>query len=329
MELSKEHKAGLIIALIILFLVNLTTIYGYLIKPERATPFEIPLCSVSNKVGIDVAQQEKEKFLNVPDYSAKVFINLTRSNYVVDDIAGINVKIKDEGITKLSKPYFYTLVFDPSDKLKMLFPCFINEEEKQFTGGGDTTRNKFKSKWDKWVSPTKVLGNQYLSCTDKEAFYFSPNDCIPRSSLITGYKDKNPISYTFKITEPGTWKIYVFLFDEEYVSRPNIRLYRGEYRKPYETFENAVAYGYSEFLVRSEVIPVAPSWMKLSNIVSQFVKILLAGIGYYFVSRDTVYPKLEDIYEKHIDKCKCELIGLLVFLIIITVYLLIIFNILL
>lgn len=321
-KLSEEHKVGLTIAIIILILINLPTIYGFLVKPEKVVPFEIPLCKVSNEVTIDVAKQEKEKYLNVPDYYAKIFITLSKQNYIVNDIADTNVKIQDDGILRLSKPYFYLLVFDPSDKLKEMFPCFINEKEKQFTGGG---------KWDKWVSPTNVLiGTQYLSCIDKESFYLGPANCIPRYALINGTIGNNLIKYTFKITEPGTWKIYVFLFDEEYKTRQNIHLEKQrDYPYLSNVFQNAIAYGYSEFLVRSEAGLIESSGVGLSNILSEIFKILIAGISYYVVSREKIYPKLKDIYKKHISKLKFELLGLFGFLVLITLYLLVMFKFLL
>ncbi len=242
---SEQQKIGLIFAFILLIPTFLPAFYGFLIKPEKES-FEIPLCKVSNEVTIDAAKQEKEKYLNVPDYDAKIFINISKQNYIVDDFAEVNVKIQDKGIIKLSKPYFYLLVFDPSDKLKEMFPCFINEKEKQFSGNIGTSY-VYSPKWAQWVSPTIVLvGNQY-SCADKESFYFSPNNCISISDLMNSTIITTPIRYTFKITEPGAWKIFVFLFDEEYKSRPNTRLL-DEYGKGPVSFQNALAYGYSEFL---------------------------------------------------------------------------------
>ncbi|OGM10745.1 hypothetical protein A2Z22_00815 [Candidatus Woesebacteria bacterium RBG_16_34_12] len=324
--ISERHKAGIIIFIIILTLINLSSVYGILfnfVKPENSVPFEIPLCKVINEVTIDVAKQEIEKYLSVPDYDAKVFINTSKQNYIVDDNAGINIEIQDKGIIKLNKPYFYLLIYAPSDKLKEMFPCFINEKEKSFIS--EKNSNYYPHKWDKWDSPKNVfIGNQVRSCTDQESFYFSPNTCVHRQDLMNGIIGNNPIRYTFRITEPGTWKIYVFLFDDEYKFRPNVGLLKHD-NMP-ESFQNAVAYGYYELIVNSEAGFVKSSNFDLLKFLSEYFNIILAFISSYVLSTDVIYPKLKDVYHKYIEKLKSEILRISVILVIITIYLWIIFK---
>lgn len=323
-KISEGQKVAICFTVIIFILININPIYGLLVKPQNEIPIDIPLCKVSNQVNIDVATQEKNKYLNVPDYYANIFINSSKQKYIVDDIADINVEIQDKGILKLSKPYFYVLLFEPSNKLKEIFPCFINEKEKEFISS--RPKSFYSHKWEKWTSPLVYIGNgKYKSCNDDYFYLFQnlPNGCISRDDLINGSIGNIPIRYTFKINEPGTWKIYVFLFDEEYYPRPNVRLlsdYSGGSSKP-QSFENAVAYGYYELLVRSESgVNESDNENNISKFIPFLINILIAAISYYSISREKIYPILKKTYTNHITKLKNELLGLLVFLIIILVY---------
>ncbi|MCZ7400253.1 MAG: hypothetical protein O8C62_11385 [Candidatus Methanoperedens sp.] len=321
----EEKKVGLIFAVIILLPTLVPLISGIVIKPEKEVSVDIPLCQVSNTATIEVAKNEQEMYLNVPDYNASIFINMSKQKYIVGDIASINVKIQDSGIIKLSKPYFYLLVFNPSDKLKGIFPCFINEKEKQFSSNQGSSYNLFHNKWDKWVSPVIYANYQSISCPD-ESFYISQNppNCIYRNSFINGNIGTNPILYNFKIAEPGTWKIYVFLFDEDYKSRANEKLLQNG--NEIESFHNAVASGGYVFTANSEAGLTESSGIDITKYPNEIFSIIFAGFGYYLMGRKEIYPRLKELYYKHIKKLKFEIIGLLVFLIIITIYDLLVFK---
>lgn len=317
----EEKKVGLIFAFIILLPTLVPLISGIVIKPEKEVSIDIPLCQVSNTVTIDVAKKEKEMYLNVPDYDANIFINMPKQKYIVGDTAGINVRIQDNGILKLSKPYFYLLVFDPSDKLKGIFPCFINEKEKQFLS---EYNYNFQPKWDKWVSPVNYRTSPPISCID-DYFYIFPNSpyCLSRKNFINGSIYKNPIVYNFKITEPGTWKIYVFLFDEDYIYRANTHLSQNSY---IESFKNSVAYGTYEFTANSEAGIIESSGIDITKLPFELFNIIIAGFGYYLMGRKEIYPRFKKIYYKHIKKLKFEIAGLVVFLIIVTIYVWLLFR---
>lgn len=319
--IPEEKKVGLIFAFIILLPTLVPLISGIVLKSEEVT-VDIPLCQVGNTVPIDLAKKEKEMYLNVPDYDAKIFINMSKQKYIVGDTAGINVKIQDSGILKLSKPYFYLLVFDPSDKLKDIFPCFINEKEKQFPSD---YKYNYQPKWDKWISPVTYANFQSTSCPD-ESFYIFPNPprCLSRMNIINGSVGINQILYNFEVIEPGTWKIYVFLFDEDYRYRENTHL--SQNNNYIESFKNSVAYGYYEFTANSEAGIIESSDIDITKHPLELFNIIIAFFGYFIMGRKEIYPMLKESYYKHIEKLRFEIIGLVVFLIIITIYVWLLFK---
>ena len=151
-SISEKNKFGLYVALIILILLYLPNLASFISKSQQSA-HGINMCRVTNKVDLEVALGEKEKYTNIPDYDADVFISFSKNRYQENDEIGINLKIENTGINSLSKPYFYLLLFNPSDKLEALYPC-ANEKETQFIlkNYGKYTHNP-RPNWEPWSNP--------------------------------------------------------------------------------------------------------------------------------------------------------------------------------
>jgi hypothetical protein len=140
--------------------------------------------------------------------------------------------------------------------------------------GGQSNNPRFSS-WgsnaDDWYQDgkswqCKYAGNVCVSST-----------CVPRQSLTLGRIDGRSIEYTFLVDKLGEWKIYAFLYEEQYKMRDYSR------QSGYSPFQNtdiekrAIAFTQSQINVVNE----KPSnFDKDKFTFRQALAVTLAFLGY-------------------------------------------------
>lgn len=302
-EYLKKHEkyvAGIILALVLLSVIywqRLSSLFA-------STPIFISLCNYDGYLDIRFIDAEKQH-LYVPDYDAEIYIESLSDKTNIDSNIEFSYKIMDKGIQKLNKPYFYIFIFDPDDKLRAVFPCFCGQDKSDFSIGDDGYRmgyifdkaSKFKP-WNKNIEWGQK--NQRWHCTDKENYFCVNYQCISRKNFIDSSYDGKPLIYTYKVDKVGTWKIYSFLFEEEYKERKfNPSLSR-------DYFNNAIAYGSAKF----EVVKESKKGIDFSWYLSQSIIILLT-----FAGSVVFCIKIYEIFKKGFLKYKNKIIlGLVLFI---------------
>lgn len=174
-----------------------------------------------------LASQEQEKYTNVPDYSANIYI--TPTGYLESGKpASFFIQIEDtSNIQKIKRPYFYVTVFNTKGELKYIFPRFGQYPYNEPWGSmsGNFLQNK---QWTPWQDYSQMCSINELEVDSA---------CFERSELISGRTNifgLGNLEYSFAPDEPGEWSVYVFLFDENYTPRKNTLPYG-------QLSENAIA----------------------------------------------------------------------------------------
>ena len=157
--------------------------------------------------------------------------------------------------------------------------------------------------------------------------YFNLNNvCLSKSDVLSGEIGQVKIEYKFPIYELGIWKVFVFVFDEEYNTRPNVHL-ATENNYPGEEidFDHAIAYGYNEIMVSNTLETQPTSIEKFSKNISNVIKFLLALLSFFTLSSNKIYPYAERIYKN--EEFRNELQRLIIMLIITTLWILLLLKI--
>jgi hypothetical protein len=206
---KKRTYFSLIFAFLITLALNWEAIASFI--PQKEHVFFVTLKDEQ----IRFTQKDLETLIKmmqyVPNYDAEIYISFRSEGVEIGSYVQFTIYIKDTGIIKLEKPYFYILLVSPSGNIVSTFPELM-----------------YISIWDK-MNPWHIEG--YTDCLsikiDDTQYY------IPRKTLIDGYGKyiyvKGSYSYwsdtSYKVlyqyqikndpTNIGRWRIYVFLYDEK------------------------------------------------------------------------------------------------------------------
>lgn len=290
---NKQRTAIIVAALLLLGSVSiqfLPEITGFF---KEKSVF-VQLCSVSSQTSIALAQKISSNYVNVPDYSADVNLRATGAPYKPGDNASLLLSIKDIGITKMKSPYFYILVYSPSNQLRYVFPCF-GQEKSDFTPGySDHYGNIDKfSKWSQWPNNGGYMGDDGRHYTCKENYFLlnfdNLHNCVARLDLTQGKTEGRLIQYNFPVDEPGGWNAYAFVFDEAYTSRKNV--YLSQYGSE---AQNAVSY----FLAKFDVVSAPQKSITILDILPYAIYAAISIGGYYFVLKDC-YKAIANLWKNY------------------------------
>lgn len=294
LQSNEKYIAGMLLSLIILSLIYWPNISSLLTLEK---PIFAKLCEDRGNFNIRVIDEER-KYVNVPDYDADVYIEPRSDKINLNSNLEFSYKIIDKGIQKLNTSYFYILVFDPDDKLRAVFPCFCGQTQTDFSAGywytcynqdqiNYCSISSGKTKFEPWSKNTGWTQNgQQWSCS---ANYFCiDTSCIQRKSFINGEDNGRSLVYTFPADKIGTWKVYSFLFEEEYTSRTYHQNLDAHY------FDNAVAYSTAKI----EVINESEKGLDLSWFIGNAVTIVGTFLTVLVIS-NYLYEKLKEFVVKY------------------------------
>lgn len=298
--MEENKKAGIIIAILILIIVNYQNIMNILPEPQ---PYFLDSCEGPSYFSIDIPEAEKD-LVYIPDYDAEIEIKPFRENF--NEYLEFSVIIENKSLQPFYKPYFHIWVFGPDDQLKGVLPC-------HFTAYDNKVDSLFKDgpgrhvDWIHIKNPKLIEWKNDGRCSKYEELNFVlGNSCVNRNVFLEGEYGNRPIVYRHKTEEPGKWKVYVFLFDEMYVNRETDQ----NVNNNAEGYQNPIAYDYREFEVTSSKHIVYPD----INIISVMIAGVFALFG-YFIFGIKAYDKLKKLYLKR----KKEIINFLIISIIIVI----------
>lgn len=221
----------------------------------------------------------------VSNYDTEIYIRLDNNRCELGDYFTLRINIVDEGIVTLKKPYFYAFLVNPSREVVISFPDTIHSISSS-------------SKMPVW-STIDHHNDFYRDCLHYQSLY------IPRTTLIDGYgkfvyayqsklywSECSEIAFQYPIADDstliGSWKVYVFTFDEEYVDRLENTLQVPE-------ANNFIDYSVAEFQVTARSSPKNVDYAELFKkyLISPTVFAITFAFNYI-----GIYPFLEKHKEK-------------------------------
>jgi len=281
-EKNEKYIAGVFLALVVLAIIYIPP---YIASKPPASLYA-PLCKFTGSLDSNLIRAEKQR-VNVPDYDADIFVEPRKEKYNVETNVEFTVKIKDKGIRKLNSSYFYIFLVDSDNFMRGIFPCFCGQTEFKIEPygyrciGNDCGFSGGSAKLAQWTKGFEYNGldGRGYHCTDTENSFCVAGDCRSRTSIVEGIIDDKELVYTFNVDKPGTWKVYAFLFEENYfprsfaVSMDNM------------AYSNAIAVGESTFEVVREAPRQGPNiWWIMSKILTVFVTFasLITLCGFFY-----------------------------------------------
>lgn len=235
-----------------------------------------------NDPNFQVIQSDIKNYMYVPDYSANILVTFDSDQIVLGQPVIFSIKVNDTGTLKLQEPYFYVFIVDPSNHVKAMYPSGYGVSySKMPYPSGDTSFNN-------------VIKNSLLTNTSVSF----------KMRFITNINVDD---------EAGQWKVYTFLYDQNYV---------GIDGKPLtdQAANNAVSYSTHIFQVQGASMPA-------STVLGQALKLLASCLGAAGLGI-TVYEITDKGYFRLLRAYKLILnerlfivgIGLIVFAAIIVIY---------
>jgi hypothetical protein len=250
--------------------------------PQRSTVFFVVLKDQQTSFTRNEIDTLIELRKYVPNYDAEIYASFASKTVEIGNHVQFEICIKDTGIIKLEKPYFYIFLVSPSGNIVSIFPDLISI-----------------SAWNK-MNPwnTEDYQNFYTDCLplkNGDTQYY-----VPRKTLIDGYgryvyvksgyyywsDNSYKILYQYQIkNDPlciGKWRIYVFLYDEKYFDRLGKIL----------DSQNFVKYIFAEFDVTAKSLRVP------ENIFNKYLFTPLV----FLVSFVSTYLGIYSLIEKYKEK---------------------------
>jgi len=309
----EKYVVGVILSLLILSIVHWDVVSSFF-KPR---PILSPLCEYGGgSFGYDSKFIDAEKaYLNVPDYSAEIFIKPVSEKVNVGSTLQFSYTLLDNGIQKLNKSYFYIFIFDSDDKLRAIFPCFCGQDKSDFSIQNYNCNynsnppycyiREGSTKFREWAKGMAWEYNgQSYSCPSGKDEYCISNTCVPRSSFVDGEYNGAPIIYSYPVDKPGSWKIYSFLFDEEVKRReynPGLPLYSN----------NPISMGFAKFeVVKEQAIEPDFFWYFREVVIILIAFLPTLGLSIRF------YERAKEIVLNHRNKILMAFVLLLVLVLI-------------
>jgi len=307
----RAKKAALLLAFPIALLILIspfTSELGAYLRQMYAVSEPQPLVIELSKTDLDLKVLENmiAQGLYVPNYDVEVLTRFDDTAFVVGDPVRFTLSVKDKGILKLLKPYFYLFIVDPGGKVRAVFP-------EVWSGN-----LAYWNKWPQWYvgdHPQAFYKDAMMIRTGDKEYY------VPRSTLINGsgryvyaasgylYWTEKPASvkmqFAPKETEglkAGVWSVYTFVFDDIYVDRKGNKI----------ESVNAVGYAIHTFqIVGKSIQPQkAPD---LLPFLSRLIPSLFGALGTFGLLYKTIcnkYATLNRLYEK-IKREKFLLVGII------------------
>jgi len=306
---------SLIITLLIALLVNMDAVVTLI--PQRP-PLYLSLIEYQYP---SITQSEIENFIKqrqyVPNYDASIYV-LISEKVEIGSYIQFRINVVDNGILKLQKPYYYIFLVNPSGLVISSFPAW-----------GMSLPTYLSYKFSPWNTEdhTKDFYKDCLRIEIDDNCYY-----IPRKTLIDGHgkyvyvsggylywSTPSDILFRYKIRDDpsliGRWRIYVFVYDEEYFDRSRQVL----------DSANFVNYMVDEFSVTSKSPPTMDFfynvyWRSFITISAS----VLSFIGSYRLIYDLIVKlpreKLKIIWEKIKKHSLCIIIIIILFVFIVLLY---------
>ena len=255
----------LVAILIVLYLPTIISLVSSFFQPN----IELSLVPSSPPNTDADLRKYGEVATGVSGYRANIYVSLQSADVEIGEAVKFHVEIASLG-NSLTKPYFYTLLVNNTGNVVSMFPTEV----------GLYTYSK-PSPW--------TVNNQ------NEIVFYSTGEfglAIPRQTLIEGHGDcSNNGAYVRNCeiwiqrqiadnpSQIGKWELWVFLFDETYVTPEGNTL----------SSQNAITYTTVFFNVTPKTAPVT-SWLWLSGLFS---------IGFVIVSMFGLFKKLSPWIDAH------------------------------
>lgn len=298
------------VALLILIAPFIPDVASYIREVNK--PHTQPLIINMSKTDLDskILDDMISQKMYVSNYNVEVFVNFDNGVVVLGNPVRFTLTIKDEGIVKLSKPYFYVFIVNPDHKVRASFPQVLYQGELSIWG-----------KWPQWSTEDGPQGfhKDAMRLKNGENEYF-----VPRSTLIYGNGKYVYTSggYLYWVQEPtyvkleftpkeiegdisGLWSIYTFVFDGTYVDRMGNKI----------ESENAVCYSTHTFQVIGKSTDLQPTF-DLLPFLSKLIPSSVASIGIFITISRGVHRKYTTLlrWYENIERERLMLIGIVMIL---------------
>lgn len=314
----RAKKVALLLALPIALLVLISPFTPELVaflKRTYAVPEAQPVIIELSRPAVEMDSKVLDNMIAqgmyVSNYDVEILAKFDNTAFAFGEPVRFTLSVKDKGILKLLKPYFYVFVVDPEGKVRAVFPPLSQASLSPMY------------KWPQWWTRDEtheIKDVMYVKTGDRD--YLVPRPTLINGSgryvyVANGYQwTEKPASvkmqFVPKETEglkAGLWSVYTFVFDDSYVDRQGKKIESA----------NAVGYAIHTFQVVGKSIESqeAPG---LLPFFSKLIPALFGALGAFILLYRAIiskYATLNRLYEK----MKEEKILLIGFILIILAFL--------